>query len=262
MVDSLTTLANHYGSDKGTVGPSSIWSALNYTDLYSAYLSPLRSAPISLLEIGLGVEGPRWRSLIQHGRNSGGGASLKMWRDFFPNGSIFGIDINPAEHLCDERIKTFVADQGDRSDLQRFVKECDPGHFDVVIDDGSHNPRHQQVSLAFLFGLLKPGGLYFIEDLADNGVGDIIRGGAGSDSVLSTRKVFRSFLETGSFGRPNAFDDCGYLERHIDVVNLHSPQPVLRYRLRPVGSKGRRPIVRVSSYKQGSERLCAIRKST
>jgi hypothetical protein len=101
---SLTSLANLYGSDKGTTGPSTRWSANNYTDLYAAYLSPLRKSPVSLLEIGLGVDGLNWRSLIQHGRNSDGGASIKMWRDYFPHGSVYGIDINSADHLCDDQI--------------------------------------------------------------------------------------------------------------------------------------------------------------
>jgi hypothetical protein len=130
-----------------------------------------------------------------------------------------------------------------------------------VVDDGSHNPRHQQVSLGFFFKYVKPGGLYFIEDLAANGLGDIVRGGTGSGSVLNTRAVLKCFLETGSFGQPNAFQDPEYLAQHIDAVNFHAPIPVTRRRLRRAGSGRRRPFVSVLSYKQDSERLCLIRKS-
>lgn len=257
---SLTALANRHGSDKGTSGPSNTWSAHNYTDLYEAYLSGLRTLPIRLLEIGLGVDGPHWRSLIQHGRNSAGGASLKMWKDYFPNASIYGLDINPAEYLDDDRARTYVADQGKSEDLQQFIRDCEPGAFDIIIDDGSHNPRHQQVSLSVLFPYLRPGGVYFIEDLAANGFGDAARGGAGSNSVLNTRKVIKSFVETGAFGRPHALEDPTYLAEHIDVVHFHAPMPTLRYRLRSATSGRRRPLVSVLSYKRNSERLCAIRK--
>lgn len=258
---SLTALANLYGSDKGTAGPSRNWPAQNYMDVYEAYLSPLRNEAVTLLEIGLGVDGPNWRSLIQRGRNSTGGASLKVWRDYFVNGSIYGIDVNPAGHLDDSQIKTFVADQGSPSELQAFVQSCEPGAFDVIIDDGSHNPLHQQVSLSFFFRLLKPGGLYFIEDLATNGLGDIARGGMGSETVLNTRRVLRSLADTGKLAEPNAVDDAEYIEEHVEYIHLHAPRPRIRRRLRPMGRPTRRPVISVVSYVEGTERLCAIRKS-
>ena len=37
--------------------------------------------------------------------------------------------------------------------------------FDIIVEDGGHSMRQQQISLTFLFGYLKPGGLYFLEDL-------------------------------------------------------------------------------------------------
>ncbi len=37
--------------------------------------------------------------------------------------------------------------------------------YDIIIDDGSHVPQHQIISLACLLRALNPGGLYIIEDL-------------------------------------------------------------------------------------------------
>ncbi len=37
--------------------------------------------------------------------------------------------------------------------------------YDIIIDDGSHVPQHQIISLACLLPALNPGGLYIIEDL-------------------------------------------------------------------------------------------------
>ena len=78
----LTEIANHFGTDKGTQGPSENWNAHNYTDVYDAYLNTFRDSPINFLEIGLGVTGKNWRADIVHGKNSGG-ASIKMWHEYF-----------------------------------------------------------------------------------------------------------------------------------------------------------------------------------
>ncbi len=90
---SLTQIANLHGTDKGTTGPSSNWHAHNYTDVYEAYLERWKDKPIRLLEIGLGVTGDQWEAQIVHGKNTGG-ASIKMWHDYFQSGRIYGIDIN------------------------------------------------------------------------------------------------------------------------------------------------------------------------
>jgi hypothetical protein len=37
--------------------------------------------------------------------------------------------------------------------------------FDLVIEDGSHIPQHQAICLAETFPLVRPGGLYVLEDL-------------------------------------------------------------------------------------------------
>src|SRR5438874_1528265 len=113
----LTELANQHGSDKGTIGPSADWAGHNYTDIYEAYLERHRYSAINILEIGLGVVGEHWDSQIVHGRNTGG-ASVKMWYDYFPKAKIFGIDVNACPYLDNDRIKTFVADQGSVVELE------------------------------------------------------------------------------------------------------------------------------------------------
>src|SRR5262245_28421116 len=160
---SLTELANKHGTDKGTVGPSETWQVHNYTDIYAAYLHHLRDEPINLLEVGLGVPGDdEWQVGIVHGRNAGG-ASVKMWYDYFPKATIYGIDIHPGSFLENDRTKIFQLDQGSYSQLTEFAADLGV-EFDVIIDDGSHRADHQQVTFSALFPSLKPGGLYFIED--------------------------------------------------------------------------------------------------
>lgn len=265
---SLTTIANEEGTDKGTIGPVPSWPAHNYTDVYEAYLSPYRESPISILEIGLGVDGPQWKAHIAQGQNASGGASIRMWYRYFNRARIFGIDINPAAFLDNDRITTRVVDQGSAEELHSFLDDVDLKTLDVVIDDGSHRPDHQQISWSTLFPRLVPGGLYFIEDLSDNGMGDGGTSRYASDSVLNTRRVFRSFAETGCFGTPHAIDDPETLARDVADVRFHCPAMAFglpwtttRHRAR-VGARviAGHTVPMDPEFISGSETLCVIRK--
>jgi len=253
---SLTELANLYGTDKGTAGPSSKWGAHNYTDIYEAYLGSYRQSPVVLLEIGLGVTGDRWNSPIVQGRNIGG-ASLKMWHDYFPEARIYGIDINECRYLENSRIRTFVADQGRIEDLDDFAEATGGIDFDIIIDDGSHRPDHQQISFSYFFRKLKSGGLYFIEDLLSNGMGDGAKGIMACDRVRNTRSVLNHYLAHGSFSEPNAFTDPEYLGEHIDSLSFHVPDLSVGFSFRP---HRKRLFKKVVSYHPDTESLCAIRK--
>ncbi len=56
-------------------------------------------------------------------------------------------------------------DQSDREDLIRAARKAG-WSFGIIVDDGSHQSSHQQISLGALFPYLAPGGLYVIEDLS------------------------------------------------------------------------------------------------
>lgn len=58
----------------------------------------------------------------------------------------------------------FAGDQADPIFLQKFINESG-GEFDVIIDDGGHTMDQQLTSLEYLWKIVKPGGLYIIEDL-------------------------------------------------------------------------------------------------
>ena len=260
-MQSLTELANHYGSDKGTEGPSPEWPAHNYADVYEAYLGGLREQPIKFLEVGLGVPGKNWKARIARGKNEGGGASIKTWYDYFPKATIYGADINPATHLDNDRVTTRILDQGSREQLDAFVAEVG-GDFDVIIDDGSHRPDHQQVTFSALFPQLKPGGLYFIEDLMHNGIGDPLRGRFSAPEVLNTRKLFRRFAADGRFPDPNVLSGGDVLAKHIASVTFHCPavriSAEIAFESMSRTARGSRPIVR---YQPNTEAMCVIRKT-
>lgn len=226
---SLGSIAKSYHSDKGYFGPSNLWSGNNYVDTYEAYLRDRSEDELTMLEIGIGVPGENWDSKIAKGENIQGGASLKMWYDYLPKAQIYAVDINPATHLENERIKTFIVDQGDPEQLKKFKSKIGDVKFDFIIDDGSHRGDHQQISLEHLWPLLKHGGYYFIEDLNDRGFGEKEFGRHGTKDIVSTRKFFLEYLETNTPLEPNAFVKTDMLDEIADI-RFHTPMPKLTLR--------------------------------
>lgn len=67
-----------------------------------------------------------------------------------------------------DRATIFTGDQADVAFLNEFVTATTSGDqplFDIVIDDGGHTMNQQLTSLQHLWKIVKPGGIYFIEDL-------------------------------------------------------------------------------------------------
>ena len=58
----------------------------------------------------------------------------------------------------------YRGDQSDPAFLARLVANTG-GNFTVVVDDGSHLPSHQLLTLETLWPSLAPGGLYIVEDV-------------------------------------------------------------------------------------------------
>lgn len=123
-----------------------------YLGHYRRHFGPYRNARVKLLEIGIGG----------HETKHGGG-SLKTWKDYFPNGEIFGLDLYDKSFLQQPRITILRGDQNDPDFLDDLGRRHGP--FDIVIDDGSHVSEHIITSFKSLFKHVKADGLYVIEDL-------------------------------------------------------------------------------------------------
>ena len=129
----LDELMNKYGSDKTRNG---------YVPMYHSFLKHLRSNPVHLLEVGIGTMIPGAPSSMV-GYSLPGyapGGSLRAWRDYFPQGEIVGVDIQPDTQFVEERIQTFLADSSSKEQLDAVL-----GYrtFDVIIDDGLHYDETQ-----------------------------------------------------------------------------------------------------------------------
>jgi demethylmacrocin O-methyltransferase len=117
-----------------------------------------------VLEIGIGNA----ELMGKHIEGYSPGASLLMWRDYFPAATIFGCDI--LDVLFEgERIVTFHADQNDENSLLSMMAEISKLEglpLDLIVDDGSHIFEHQEKSLVTLWRFLKQNGTYIIEDFS------------------------------------------------------------------------------------------------
>jgi len=132
-------IAYEYDSDKSQL----------YLNNYERHFRYIADHDIKLLELGIHK-----------------GGSLLLWRDFFLNGKIVGLDL---EHFnIDDptgRIHIYQGDQRDTNLLDRISTECASDGFDIIIDDASHIAEFTKISFWHLFdNYLKPGGIYVIED--------------------------------------------------------------------------------------------------
>jgi len=140
MDKTLTDIANRLELDKGTIMPTEGHHGprLHFTTIYEKYMEK----PKSILEIGV-LDGK----------------SLKMWKEYFPDAKVYGIDLHPK---CTSS-EIYTADQSSREQLKDVMEKI--GGVDIIVDDGSHVIEHQQISLGFLYKYLNKGGQYWIEDL-------------------------------------------------------------------------------------------------
>lgn len=142
---SLTHLAKHFKTDK--------WGRHRYTPHYERHLKHLKKESFTLFEIGIGG----------YSRAGQGGASLRMWKAYFPSAQVIGLDIEDKSFVNEDRIRAVQGSQVDAQVLRQIAEEA--GNLQVVIDDGSHVPEHVIETFKIMFPLLADGGIYVIEDL-------------------------------------------------------------------------------------------------
>ena len=214
----LNGLALRYGTDKQMTQHS-------YTETYAALFPPAEYASgtsVQLTTTGVGCEptctlqrAPRTRDSVLRVLEIGVffGSSIKMWRDYFPNAEIVGVDpflgvhgndrafSNPTKFLdqwrqgkVGDRIRLSVTNQHNETQLQEMVHELRHGGqkaFDLMLDDGSHDHQDILQSWGWLWPLVAPGGIYVLEDTCTSYISGYDEPANGNET---TSAVIRRFL--------------------------------------------------------------------
>lgn len=212
MAKTLTQIANSIvfsngesnGIDKGTIKNS----CHGFTKIYDDLLTPLRKKPILMLEIGVS-----------------GGGSLKMWEEYFLDVTIIALDIVDETSLSNNKTFVYQLDQSDEIQLQNFVTQCKENNyeFDFIIDDGSHHMRDQQLTLSYLFPLLKSKGIYIIEDLHTSLLPNNYPVYGKPIEVLPNRSnTTLNYLAHGTDSIYITAEQNKYLNENIDFINIHN----------------------------------------
>jgi hypothetical protein len=152
-----------YGSDKAR--------SHKYTAVYSALFKGRYQDRLRLFELGLGTNYSEAPSSM--GVFGVPGASLRGWRELFPNALVYGADIDRRILFQEDRIKTFYCDQLDAASIHELWSQPDLREgADIIIEDGLHTFEANVSFLERSLHHLRPGGTYITEDILGGHVDD------------------------------------------------------------------------------------------
>jgi demethylmacrocin O-methyltransferase len=204
---SLPDLAARFGTDK--------WGTHRYAQHYQTHFRRLRSAEFSLLEIGIGG----------YRDNRSGGASLRMWKEFFPRAQIIGLDVYDKSFVDEDRILTYKGSQTDE-ELLRRIAEAHPD-LKIIVDDGSHQPAHIRATFAILFPLLANGGFYAIED-TQTSYWPRWGGSADLDDPLTTMGLVKDLIDGLNYAEFGDLQPRNYADAHVVAVHCYHNLVILK----------------------------------
>ena len=122
----------------------------NYLNFYEFFLSQFKDDGITLIELGVGPENNKGKSLL-------------TWQEYFKNAVIVGVDVRAdCKELQNKNILIEIGDCSSIDFLGSLGKKYSPS---IILDDASHKWSHQILGFEILFPILKNGGIYICEDL-------------------------------------------------------------------------------------------------
>jgi hypothetical protein len=164
LLGDLVFRLQHYANDNWELGDEcfALYKIKSLVDQYAKFWSLRKDFDArNILELGI------WD-----------GGSIAFWFEYFRPEKLVGVDLQQKEDNpyfkrykssrgAEQNIKTYWAtDQGNSTQLRQIVRTEFQGPLDLVIDDASHMYALTKKSFETLFPLLRPGGLYIIEDWA------------------------------------------------------------------------------------------------
>lgn len=153
----------------------------SYLPFYDLLFGKYRDQNLNLLEIG-----------VQNG------GSLETWKTYFDNAKVLiGCDKNEqcsSLQYDDARVHVVVGDATDSVTVGEIQKICET--FDIIIDDGSHLSNDILNNFLIYFPMVKPGGLFVIED------------------------THTLYMNDWGGGVLNEFSSYSFFKKLIDVINI------------------------------------------
>jgi len=162
----LSELCDKYGSDKGEIKQSGHpypWPSQTFADFYSRLFDHCRLGIKKVFECGLGTNNPNLVSSM--GVTGMPGASLRVWKDYFPHAQVYGADIDRDILFKEDRITTFFIDQTDPRTIAEFWGAVGCDDFDLMVDDGLHTFEAGVCLFEHSISKLSKDGIYIIEDI-------------------------------------------------------------------------------------------------
>ena len=134
----------------------------SYIDLYQKLLVSKKETATNVLEVGIGDNYP------QYGFFNGG--SIKLWHDFFPNATIYALDIKKPEEVWDniknnDRIVLYLDNNAydEHFFTETFLNKN--MKFDFMLDDGPHTLESMIQFIKLYSQVMTDDGILIVEDV-------------------------------------------------------------------------------------------------
>jgi SAM-dependent methyltransferase len=151
----LCVIGRNYDTDKSSqrVNPYYKVHSHPYTLFYDSLFRSKKDEPLNIAEIGIHL-----------------GGSIRMWKEYFPNSSIYGFDNN------NDLIARFTQNHGDLGIPISFMDVTDEISvqtalnnlnimYDIFVEDSTHVLDDQIRVIENVYPYLKPGGVFIFEDI-------------------------------------------------------------------------------------------------
>lgn len=167
-----------HGSDKASPADPAqskfSWPTHKYDFVYEHTLRERKREVQNVLEVGIGSRNSEFASNM--GPFGSPGASLRAWRDFFPNAKVIGADIDRETFFEEERIHCVYVNQRDSQSILSMWRELGNPTMDVIIDDGEHSIDSILQFAECSIQYLAANGYYFIEDVQLRDLDTVLKG--------------------------------------------------------------------------------------
>lgn len=161
---------------------------------------------LKILEIGIGTSKKEFLS-SESGVKPG--AAIHGFKEYLPNASIYGADIDRTSFINEPRIQCAYVDQMHIESFEKMHAEFDVEKFNLIIDDGIHSLGANLNTILYAVEHLDLNGWFCIENIDRPDNYTMI------DYILSTSNKFRTYMIECEGGYENECLDWMYAVQKI-----------------------------------------------